>query len=498
MKTTIPFLIFGCLLFQVNLFAQTQGVAYPAVGKGVATTFVTDYHSNGINSSMLGWGTGYEGKRFTMGTTEFSLGIYSDQLDSEKLGKLFTGIRNDMMGKEQGGANWQEQKEYASEYSRAGISIDFSYNWLGFSFQSEKFGGIAFNVQESMHWYSKTSDQTTDLIFNGRASQYFDQLTVVYGDDTTVINNDGNVSQDTLDHVAYGTASVPLQLSALTSGSEIQYAWNRYYNFGYGKKLFGDSTFALSAGIGGRFIQSTALFSMTSDASGIRMYSSISPNSGIDYGAIAESNSSTYTQKGSIPKTVGNGYGVDVSLSARLFSKLTVGLAVNNLGSVTYKRNVYRVRDTLIANMSMEGLTNYNITGSLNQFLEDGGLLVLEGEEKVTINNAANIRLGAKLAIGKIANVGVDFVAPFNTENPGGIQNPVYSIGGDIRPVKWLVLSAGYFGGGIYEHNIPLGINFVLKGGTYEFGISSRDALSFFTKGSNSISSAFGVGRFRF
>ena len=81
MKTSIPFLIFGCLLFQVDLFAQTQGVAYPAVGKGVATTFVTDYHSNGINSSMLGWGTGYEGKRFTMGTTEFSLGLYSDQLD---------------------------------------------------------------------------------------------------------------------------------------------------------------------------------------------------------------------------------------------------------------------------------------------------------------------------------------------------------------------------------------------------------------------------------
>jgi hypothetical protein len=59
-------------------------------------------------------------------------------------------------------------------------------------------------------------------------------------------------------------------------------------------------------------------------------------------------------------------------------------------------------------------------------------------------------------------------------------------------------LSAGYFGGGIYKSNIPVGIKFVLKNGAYEFGVSSYDALSFFMNSSNSFSAAMGVARFRF
>ena len=92
----------------------------------------------------------------------------------------------------------------------------------------------------------------------------------------------------------------------------------------------------------------------------------------------------------------------------------------------------------------------------------------------------------------------MDVVGPFNQDNPGSLQNPVFSFGGDIKPVKWLRLSMGYLGGGIYKHNMPVGINFILGGGTYEFGISSRDALTFFLDGSNSISSAFGFARVRF
>lgn len=476
-------------------FAQTQGVAYTAAGKGVATTFVTDYHCLGVNSSALGWGTGYEGKKFTMGMTEFGVGLYSDSLNKDKLNKLYKTIRNDVTGKEQDPANWQEQSNNAADYLQSGLSIDAHYNWFGFSFQTEKFGGIAFNVQEQYSWYSRLNEETTDIIFRGKLSSYLDQLTL---SDGSVIANSDNISQDTLDMVVEGSFAVPLQLSSLTNGSNIRFSWNRHYNLGYGLKLFGDSTFALYAGIGGRFIQSTALFNMSSDADGLLFYSSVSPSFDIDYGAIANTNPSTYTQTGSIPKTVGNGYGLDFSVSAKLFNRLKVGVAVNNIGSVTYKRNVYRVSDTLISNIRLDGLQNYNMTDALDQFLNDGGLINLVGEEEVVIKNAANVRLGASLDFGKMISVGVDVVAPFNTDNPGGIQNAVYSFGGDIRPVKWLTLSAGYYGGGIYEHNIPVGINFILGNGTYEFGISSRDALSFFTKNSNSVSTAFGVARFRF
>ena len=92
-------------------FSQTQGVAYTAVGKGVATTFLTDYHALGVNASALGWGTGFDKKRFTTGSSEFGLGIYSDSLNVNRLRKLYGAIRKDVAGNEDTSADWDEQRE---------------------------------------------------------------------------------------------------------------------------------------------------------------------------------------------------------------------------------------------------------------------------------------------------------------------------------------------------------------------------------------------------
>lgn len=488
------------LLFSDFSIAQTQNVAYPAVGKGVATTFVTDYHSLGVNSSALGWGTGYEGKKFTMGATEFGFGIYSDSMSSDKLKKLYKAFRSEMTGSETDSINWQQQADAASDYARAGVSMFVNYNWGGFAFQTQKFGGIAFNVRENYQWYSKLNEETTDIIFHGKLSTYFDSLTIVMNGDTSVIANSQNLSQDTLDNVILGSMAVPLNLSNITKGSEIRSVWNRYYNFGYGRKIFGkDSVFVVYGGIGGRYIQSMAMFNMVSDESGLYMYSSITPDFNIDYGSIANLNPSNFTDRsGLLPKVVGSGYGIDLSASVILFNKLKVAAAVNNIGQVTYTRNVYKINDTLFSNISLNGLSDYNVTQSVQQLLNDGGILSLQGQEKYILKNAADFRFGASMEFGKVLSFGFDVVAPFNSDNPGSIVNPVYAFGGEVRPLKWLALSIGYFGGGIYKSNIPVGVNFILRDGAYEFGVSSYDALTFFTKNSNSISAAFGFARFRF
>lgn len=489
-------LITALVCVPIITFSQTQGIAYTAVGKGVATTFLTDYHALGVNTSALGWGTGFDKKRFTTGSSEFGLGIYSDSLNVDRLRKLYGAIRKDVAGNDDTSADWDQQREYAGDYARAGITMDASFNWFGFSFQSERLGGIAVSIQEQYNWFSQLNQETSELIFQGKFAQYFDSLTVVFGNDTSRIANYEGISQDTLNAVVLGTISNPLDLSQITSGSELRMSWNRHYNFGYGRKLFGnDSTFALYAGIGGRFIQSMAMITLKSDGDNLYMYSSMSPFYDINYGAITSIND--ITQSGAIPNAVGNGYGIDLSASAKFFGKLKVGAAVNNIGSVTYKRNVYKVRDSILGDMRLDGLNNYNVTNATNLFLEDGGILALESQEKYTVQNPATVRFGASIDL-DIAEVGIDVIAPFNSENPGSIVNPVYSIGGEIKPIKWLRISAGYFGGGIYKHNIPVGVNFILGGGTYEFGVSSRDMLSFFLDGSNSVSTAFGFARFRF
>lgn len=490
-------LVLSTIFFAFQLSAQTQGVAFSTVGKGVATPFVTDYQSLGVNVSALGWGTGYTDKRFTAGSSEFAFSIYSDSLNVTKLRNLYKAVRTSVMNKDPQALNFQQQREAAAQYAEAGIAMNLDYNWAGFSFQTPKFGGIAFNIRESYQYYSKFNKQTADLIFRGKLATIFDSLTVVIGTDTTRIENSENISQDTLAAVIQGTISAPLNLSAITKGSEVRMIWNRSYELGYGRKIFGkDSIFVVYGGIGGRIISSMAMFNMTSDDQGLMMYSSITPAFNIDYGNVSGANQLTKTK--GIPPAVGTGYGVDLAASVILFNKIKAAVAVNNIGSVTYTQNVYRVRDTLFGNFGLSGLSDADVTQSINQLLTNGGILQLEGQKKYVLPNASTFRFGASFEPASFLKLGFDMVAPFDKENPGSIQNPVYSFGGEVRPVKWLALNAGYFGGGIYKNNIPVGITFILKEGAYECGIASRDALSFFLENSNSVSTAFGFARFRF
>lgn len=486
-----------CSLFAYStLSAQAQGVAFSTVGKGVSTPFVTDYHALGINAAALGMGTGYEGKRFTAGSTEFNFGLYSEKLTSDKLKNLSRILYRQAVSKGQDEVDYEAQKKAVAEYAEAGVGVNFDFNWAGFSFQNEKFGGIAFNIRENYQYYSQLNKTTTDILFRGKLSNYFDSLTIVFNGDTSTIANYENMSPDSMAAVIEGKIAVPLRISQVTEGSRIKMVWNRSYNIGYGRKIFGDSTFSLYGGVGARLIQSMAMFDMESNSTGLQVFSSITPAFDIDYGAVASGKIGTY--KGGIPPAVGNGYGLDFAVSALLFKKLRLAAAVNNIGSVTYTRNVYTVRDTLFGDFSLNGLDETNITQSVNQMLRDGGIFKLEGKEKTRVKNAADFRLGASYAPIDRLRVGIDVVAPFDADAPGSLQNAVVSVGGDFAPLKWLVLNAGYFGGGQYKSNIPLGITFVLRDGGYEFGFASRDALSFFSKKTHSVSLAMCFARFRF
>jgi hypothetical protein len=126
-------------------------------------------------------------------------------------------------------------------------------------------------------------------------------------------------------------------------------------------------------------------------------------------------------------------------------------------------------------------------------------LFKLRGVEQTTIKLPGTMRLGASLDLGKIAQIGIDLVAPFDREIPGSVNGLAYGIGGELRLAGGKVqLMAGFTGGGGYGYQMPLGINFVLGGGAYEVGIASRDAVTFFTQNSPTVSAAFGFARVRF
>ena len=166
LKNYTSLIIFS--LFSNIIFSQTQSIAYPSVGKGVATTFVTDYHCLGINSSALGWGTGYEKKKFTMGTSEFGMGMYSDSLNSADLKKIYRSATNKFLHKDTTKFNFNAQKLAAGNFAQAGVTMFIDYNWLGFSFQGKRFGGVAFNINENYSFSGNLNQQTSDIIFRGK------------------------------------------------------------------------------------------------------------------------------------------------------------------------------------------------------------------------------------------------------------------------------------------------------------------------------------------
>jgi hypothetical protein len=488
------------ILFLIPLIgsSQTQGTSYSSVGKGVATTFLTDYQCLGINPSALGWGTGYDGKHFTFGSSEFGFGISSDVLTKGKLSNFMQTIKNQIFGGNYTASDLESQKSSLVNYVNAGVALDMTYNWAGISYQSKVFGGLGFNIRETYQWYTKLSQNTSDVIFNGKFAAIFDSLRIANNGDTSIIQNTTITNPDSLNMIIGGFLKNPNSLNDLLRGSQIKMSWDRSYNFGYGRKIIGiNNVIDLYAGIGARIIKSMAMFDLDGRSSKASLISAFAPSFNLSTINALQGKTINLSSTDFLPPAIGNGYSFDYAMSAIIGRKLKIALAFNNIGLITYDKNIYKLKDTLIHDVTISNLNDFTTTNTIDQLVKKGGIVTLEGTNKYTIATPANFRFGSSLHFKRL-NIGIDIVAPLNSNQPGNIRNAVFSLGGDLKLFKWLQISLGYFGGGVYANNLPVGVTFIRKEGKFECGIASRDAVSFFSDRSHSLSIALGFARFRF
>ena len=494
MKKTITLL---CLVFSFVSQAQNEFIAYPATGKGVSSTFVTDYHCLGINPSNLGKQR-YEDKSITMGSSEFGMSIYSESLAKQDLrdniwGVIKSGSLDSLS---------REDKIAAAQGFASDFAFNWDYNMFGFAYQNEKFGGIAVSIRSRATWASSFDQEFSNMIFQGKFHDRFDSLQYWNGTDTINVANNGTMSYDSSQNVVSGTANIPFNISDVVGDSYLRLSVNREFHLGYGRKLFGqDSTFALYAGVGAKYIQGIAMMNLVSNSSGYSMISAFSPGFDLDYGAVASGNPSAIAGQAQNfwRSPVGQGFGFDFGVSATVLKKLHLAASVTNIGSMTYTGNVYEGVDTLVVSYSSDGLQDMNIANSVPELLEETGFFKLQGQQETKITLPGTIRFGASIDLSKYAQIGIDLVSPFDKELPGSVNGFAWGIGGDvILADSKIFISAGVTGGGGYDIQVPLGINFVLGGGAYEVGVASRDAVTFFSKNSPTISAAFGFARVRF
>lgn len=478
--------------------AQYEISSFTSTGRGGATSFVTDYQACGINPANLGWDAEFEEKHFTMGLTEMTFSVYSEALTKDELRQEFkTIIQN------KSGADWtlDEKRQAGRDFANSGFAINADIGSFGFAYNSEGFGGIAFRINDNFNSYNKLNETTSDLVFLGKFSPYFDSL--VYVDpnsmDTSVIANYNMQDQDSIANVLSGFTTSPSFIGEIMNGSQLSASWTREYNLSYGRKIFGkDDVIEIFGGIGVKYIQGFAMVDVRSENNELAAFSAVTPFFKIDYGTASAENPSTVNQSGGMPNGVGHGFGADLGLDLLIKNKLKLAMAITNIGSMTWDGNVYSMKDTLIVDTYSAGLSNYNVLKTISELSGENGLFNWDGEQQLVQKLNTNFRFGASYLIGKIAQIGFDVIAPMNDESPASLEKAIIGFGGDVKPIPWLRLSAGFMTGGNYDFSIPLGLTVITKKGTWEAGIASRDAITFFTQNGPTLSLSTGFMRFRF
>jgi hypothetical protein len=447
-------------------FGQAEGSVVSATARaGVATTFVTDYQSIGINPANLGMRTKYETKHFTFGLFETNISAFAKGVTTNQMKDyIFSG--NTLS---------PSTKVSASNlYAQNNISVNVDIMLVGAAYQTDKFGGLAFSINDVVRGNINMSQNFTDLAFSGGlATNYFDKLKLndqsVVANDPNQYNNYGNIGIDS----ALSTKGV--SLGQVFNGTSVKAQYYRTINMAYGKELFRNEIFNVSMGVGLKYVMGYYYMNvksqdgvLTGNVADNPIFSSVSKT----FNLPANNNNMNFLN----PQ--GQGYGFDLGLTTEIFDKLKIGVSVLNIGSIKYTHNTYSIQDETIHAIKYGSSTGDALNKTINW----------KPENSFTVNLPTTLRMGASMSLfEKKVEIGGDIIMPLNNE-AGNLNKAIYALGGDIQLKKWIKLSSGASIGGNYANNIngysthvcvPLGATFIVgENGGWEISLATRDIVS--------------------
>ncbi len=312
-----------------------------------------------------------------------------------------------------------------------------------------------------------------------------------------------SLRSDTSVKLVAGISGNPKTIPELMEGTQIKVSWIREFNFGFGTKIFKNKKFGLYAGVGIKYLQGMALLDMEASNNNFDGFVSYSPSLAGGSGIPGLFSNGNIQYK--LPKAAGSGFGVDLGLNVKAFKRIKIGVAVNDIGSITWTENTYNAQaDSLLRTFRVKGF--YADSGSL-QAISGGTTFdsilnnlvdIRAGNFSKRVNLPSTFRLGASIQFGKILEIGGEVVTPLNVR-PGNLVSSIYSFGGDLK-LGPVILSSGI----VLQNNqvlrVPVGIVFRTFGGLSEIGFSTRDINSLINLQDQErpmISAAFGFLRFR-
>lgn len=478
MRKLLPLIVL--LISSAVILAQTELSSFTSTGSGYATSTVNDYQSLGINPANLGWTR--NDHSMNIGFFESGFSLYSEALTKNQ-------IYNDLYGNPVT-LDAQGKQEAADAFTDARMFGTATVTWVGFSYQDEEIGGFAFTIRDRFIWHSLLNETGANYLFKGYYDPYFD---------STAYENGGRVGYRSQ---AAGVG----QASVLYKGSDNHMLLYREYILGYGRKVIKNDNIGWYLGIGLKYLTGQGMARYYQEESGDLIgNSSLSPGFRVDYSGAGIYDGDVDKLTGSGLKTVGTGFGFDVGTTIEIKQKLKIGLAVNDIGSITWKKNVYEGTDGGVWRTDTPGLNNYNIFEEGQLITTDNGPPPLDttfvGIAELKLSLPTHFRGGISYTFNEIVEAGLDAYVPLGEKVPGNFEAPVFGLGTRVNPANWVQLSIGIVTGGKFGTNVPFGMTFYpLKSdqNTWEIGIATRDMITLFKQNDPTVSMAFGFLRFSF
>ncbi len=459
-KTRSSVLAALLLGFSGALHAQSELSNFTATARGgVATTFVTDYQAIGINPANLGR-VGGARVAFTIG--EAGAGLGSQSLTREQLRKFIYNTNEELTP--------ADKLELARGFtSDNALNLQADATTLGISVQIPAIGGIAISNRLRSVGHVELNKNAAELLFLGRDAPVY---------------------------TSASASNIPL-VSEVLDGTQLQFSALNEFNIAWGRRIVDLPSFQLSAGAGYRYIQGIGIIDVRVKPGDLQAYSSLSAVFDINYGNLANNPEFNFEARTNGLQPVGQGNGFDLGLAAEVGKVVRLGVAVTDMGRMTWEGNLLTANDQKLKRLKSAGVGTYDFFKEAAEIFTSGtdSLFQYQTGQDRRANLPTKLRVGAGVRISEFLETGLDVTLPLN-EVAGNLASPFVGAGIDYKPLKWLRLSSGLTGGAGYGLSVPLG--FSITTSVYEGGISTRDLPGALSNKNPYVSLATGFLRFKF
>ncbi len=490
LKSFIAYILFMTSVIQMN--AQGEFSSFTITGHGLGTVFATDYQCLGINPANTAVRYNDKSKRFALGLGEGAFSLNSGVLTKKELVQnIFQSGFNSI--------NRDQQLMYAQQFSQQTNTMDMDFMLIGASMNLGKLGAIGFSMRDRMDMYSKMGPEVAELIWLGSTASMFSDLIIetVNGNYDTIPNSP-DINSDTLAMVVQGISNLSnSSVNSILQGTKINFSWIREFNFNYSRPIVETDDWSLYGGVGVKLLRGQAMMSIVSENNTTQAFAAFSPMFEIEMDSLSNPTSMSFTPKLSKMDPVGKGMAVDLGVTLKIKDTFFASAAVTDIGGMNWNTNVYQFSNDTLSTLAYNGMQDVNLVSNLSQLSLGSNMLKWNGVSSFHTKMPGTMRAGAAVMILDVVKVGIDAVAPLNKE-VSNLQKGMISMGAEVKLPFNFRISGGVVKGGNYNTpRITAGLTKSSLNGVYEWGIASRDIITYFSQNEPTVSMAVGFLRFK-